>query len=329
MEIRFLEESEYRIWDKFVDTSPQGFIFSKSYWLDTMTDKNYKICILENENEIYAGIVLPNFKRKKIKNILLTQSTGILFRDMSSMKEQKILTNEKEYTNLLINYLKNNNLIIDFDLCFNPNYKYWLPLYWNGFKQTTRYTYYLNYKKINLSEEFKKFSKGHKWTLNKVEKNENIKVEETDNLEEVYEVLRKTYEKEKKEIIYSLQLLKKIDNILRKREEIKIFKIYDKSSNKIHAVGVFIYNEKEVYYWLGGSDEKCRKEGTHTYLIWKAINYFANKTQKFNFGGSMIEEIEKNFRNFGGELTPYFNIYWSKNWSIFYLKKLIKSLRGE
>lgn len=324
MKVKFLKESEYIKWDEFVDASPQGFIFSKSYWLKIITKNDFKICVLENENEIFAGLPLPNFSQNKITNILFTQSLGILYRDMIGIKRQKILTNEKEYTKKIIEFLREKTKIKEINLNFSPKYEYWLPLYWEGFKQTTRYTYYIDYTKVNLEEEFTKFSKGHKWTLNKVEKNKDILIEETEDLDMVYSILEKTYERQGKKIGYSKEMLKNIYNVLREKNEIKIFKIFNKKDEKVHATTIFIYDKKEVYYCLGGSDIEYRKEGTHTYLIWYAINYFSKITKKFNFGGSMLEEVEKNFRNFNGELTPYFNIYWSRNWSVFYLKRLVK-----
>lgn len=324
MEVRLLSENEYDKWNDFVEKSPQGSLFSKSYWLETITKNDFKICVLENENEIFAGMPLPGYSKKRINNILLTQSLGILFRNMEGIKRQKILTNEKEYTKQIIEFLKNKSNIKKINLNFSPYYTYWSPLYWEGFKQTTRYTYFIDYEKINLKEEFTKFSKGHKWTLNKVEKNKNIIIEETDDLYNVYNILKKTYERQHKKIGYSLEMLKNIYDTLKKRDEIKIFKIYDKTDNHIQAVTIFVYDKKEVYYCLGGSDDKYRKEGTHTYLIWYGINYFSGISKRFNFGGSMIEEVDKNFRNFGGELTPYFNIYWTKNWSFYYLKEIIK-----
>ena len=45
-------------------------------------------------------------------------------------------------------------------------------------------------------------------------------------------------------------------------------------------------------------------------LLWEAILYSKNelKAQVFDFEGSMIPSIERYFRKFGGELTPYYTL---------------------
>lgn len=326
MKVRILQKDEYDRWDKFVDESPQGGLFSKSYWLKNVCENDFKLCILENEKEIFAGIALTNFSKNKVKMPILTQSTGILFRKMDGIKNQKKLTNEKEYTNLLFDFILEKLKIVEFNLNFNPNYNYWLPLFWKKFKQTTRYTYMIDYSKTNLEELFKSFSKGHKWTLNKIKKREDIYIFETENFGETYEVLKKTYERQQKKIGYTKEKIEKIYKDLKNRNEIKIFNISNKGDEKIQATIICIYNEKEAYYWLGGSDDEYRNNGVHTYLIWYVINYFSKISKKFNFGGSMIEEVEKNFRNFGGELVPYSNIYWNKYELFFYIKQIVKKM---
>lgn len=324
MEVKFLDNKEFEEWNKFVDLSPQGFIFSKSYWLEVVCNSDFKICVLKNENEIFAGMVLPFYSSKKIRMPIITQTLGILFKEMNEMKKQKQLTNQKEYTNLLMEFILKNKKIERIDLNYSYKYNYWLPLFWKKFKQTTRYTYLINYKEIDLKEEFTKFSKGHKWTLKKIEKNKNLLIEETNDITDIYNVLMKTYERQKKKIGYNKKILGEIFEKLIKRQEIKAFRICNKENKITQAVVIYIYNKKEVYYWLGGSDPDYRDEGVHTYLIWYGISYFSDKVDIFNFGGSMLENVEKNFKNFGGTPTQYYNIFWYKNWLKYYLKQIIK-----
>ena len=142
MIVRYLLEDDYETWNHFVEQSPQGFIWDYSWWLEIVTDGDYKICALfDDDNLIVAGISLPFFSTGTIRQPLLTQSLGMLYEDMSkhnNMRLQKQLTNQKEYSNQIIDFVLND--FKRFSICFNYNYDYWLPLYWKGFKQTTRYT---------------------------------------------------------------------------------------------------------------------------------------------------------------------------------------------
>ena len=183
MIVRYLLEDDYETWNHFVEQSPQGFIWDYSWWLEIVTDGDYKICALfDDDNLIVAGISLPFFSTGTIRQPLLTQSLGMLYEDMSkrnNMRLQKQLTNQKEYSNQIIDFILND--FKRFSICFNYNYDYWLPLYWKVFKQTTRYTYVIDYSNYVLEEEFKRFSKGHKWVLNKVEKKSDLKVIKVDD----------------------------------------------------------------------------------------------------------------------------------------------------
>jgi len=106
-----------------------------------------------------------------------------------------------------------------------------------------------------------------------------------------------------------------------------ILKIVD-SQNQIHAITFYLHNQKEVYYWLGASDEKLRDSGGHTYLTWYAIRYFSSKVHFFNFGGSMIEHVERNFRNFSSKPRQYFKLQYGYDTTWQYAKNLINKMLG-
>ena len=308
MEVKYLDHSEYEKWDAFVQESPQGYVWDYSWFSSIVTSNDFRICaLLDDDNIIVAGIVLHFFSTGKIVTPQLTQSSGLLFEDMSkrnNMRYQKQLTTQKEYTKLIFDFIEKD--IKSFNVCFHYNYDYWLPLYWRGYWQTTRYTYIIDFNNYVLEDEFKRFSKGHKWILNKVEKKSDLKVEEG-KLEEYLAQSTKTYERQHIQRPYTDEMVTAICAELQKKDMLRIFKITD-SSDRIHAISCFITDHNETYYWLGASDESLRDSGGHTYLIWYAIQYFSDKVRYFNFGGSMIEAVEKNFRNFSSPFRMFFFI---------------------
>lgn len=314
--VRYIEEDEYEYWDSFVNLSEQGSCFSKSWWLKISTNDDFRICIYEGSGEIFAGLILPYFNTGKIKMPLLTQSIGILFVNKKNIRMQKKLTNEKEQTNAILEFISTE--ITSFDVNFSYNYDYWLPFYWKNFRETTLYTYIIDYSDFIAENHFSTLSKGHKWTLNQIQKKTNLKVVELHDLQVFYTMAKMTYERKGLRIGYSFELLNSFHLALKKNNACKIFQVIDENNN-IHAVNYIIYDKHEAYYWLGASDSQYRNIGGHTFLIWETIKYFNDKTERFNFGGSMMEDVEKNFRNFSGILKPYFNI--SKN-NQFLLKEI-------
>lgn len=147
MTVKCLEQSEYNDWDLFVEKSPQGYVWDYSWWTEILTDGKFRICaLIDDDNRIIAGIVLSCPQKGVYCGLNLTQANGILFEDMSkinNMRYQKQLTNQKEYTNLLFDFLEKD--FDSFDMKFYYRYDYWLPLYWRGYRQTTRYTYIIDY----------------------------------------------------------------------------------------------------------------------------------------------------------------------------------------
>lgn len=329
MIVRYLSEADYNIWNRFVDESPQGYIWDYSWWLEIVTNSDFQICALfDDDNLIVAGLALPYFSTRCIYQPPLTQSIGILYENMernNNIRLQKQLTKQKEYSNQIIDFILKD--IKKFSVQFNYNYDYWLPLYWKGFKQTTRYTYVIDYSQYILDEEFKRFSKGHKWILNKVEKKSDLRVVKIEDIEEYLAESDKTYRRQGIKKPYSNELVRLLYKELKEREMGTILKIVD-SINQTHAIAVYLHNNKEVYYWLGASDERLRESGGHTYLTWYAIRYFSDKVRFFNFGGSMLEQVERNFRNFSATPRQYFTIQYGFDtlWQL--SKNVIKKLIG-
>lgn len=330
MEVKYLVDSEYEAWDKFVDISPQGFIFDYSWWVNILTNGDFKICALfDDDNIIVAGLVLPFFSKRHIHNPILTQSMGILYEDMSkrnNMRLQKQLTKQKEYAIALWDFF-----IKDIDrlsLQFNYHFEYWSPLYWKGCEQTTKYTFVIDYDNYVPEEEFKRFSKGHKWILNRVQKKSDLKVVETEDVNEYLRESLKTYERQETKRAYSDDVVKALYLELKRQNMVKIFKCID-SEGRIHGIAIFIFDHREVYYWLGASDAVLRESGGHTYMVWYAIQYFADKVGTFNFGGSMMEAVEKNFRNFSSFPKSYYLISYDKRPVLAQAKKLIRLLIGK
>ena len=59
---------------------------------------------------------------------------------------------------------------------------------------------------------------------------------------------------------------------------------------------------------LGGLNESAQRYGSQSYLLWEAIKFSSSKVERFDFEGSMNEQIERFFRAFGAKQQQYFNL---------------------
>jgi lipid II:glycine glycyltransferase (peptidoglycan interpeptide bridge formation enzyme) len=74
-----------------------------------------------------------------------------------------------------------------------------------------------------------------------------------------------------------------------------------------------VYDKNTAYYLIGGYDNKNKHHGAGALSMWEAIK-FAKKTglKNYDFEGSMEQQIERYFRGFGGQITPYYRINKAK-----------------
>lgn len=99
-----------------------------------------------------------------------------------------------------------------------------------------------------------------------------------DDVEEYLRESDKTYQRQGVDKPYSNDIVRRLYKEIMNRQMGTLLKIID-DKNQTHAIAFYLHNDREVYYWLGASDEKLRDSGGHTYLTWYAIRYFADKVR--------------------------------------------------
>ena len=303
-----LNPSQYKMWDRFVDQSPQGDNFCYSWWLDAITKSNFKILAIFDNEEIVAGIPLAFDKNGKVTEPPLTRTLGSLYKDLSSLSEHKQVSKQRNWLNALLQNISPNDVV---GFCTHQNFTDWLPFRWKGFRQTTRYTYIINYKNKDINDLWAKLNRGRKESINRAYKND-ITINTTNDLQRFYKLVELTYQRQGLKFRFPYNDFKRLDDEINKRNMRRIFIASDKTS-QIHASLYVTFNSKSAYALLSGGDPKFRHLFGHTLIMWEAIKYFHDKTNYFNFGGSNIERIENHLRGFGGVLTPYFHVFTEKS----------------
>jgi hypothetical protein len=313
MKVEILEPHQFDQWDTFVDKSPQGDIFCYSWWLEVMTKSKFRILIIKDNNEIVAGMPLTFDAQKKVNIPPLTRTLGVLYKNQEYKSRRKQTSTERKWLSELLKHLPLNDFV---QICMHHSIYDWLPFRWNGFNQTTRYTYIIYFEKKTISDIQKKLDQQIKRRINLANRN-GIKVEITEDFDLLYHYVSLTYERQSLKFTIPYNDFKLLDDILKAKGMRLIFKAID-NNNQTHAVQYVAFNYKSAYALLGGSDTKLRQLGGPTLALWEAVSYFSDKVEYFNFGGSDIKRIETHLRGFGGILTPYFHIYnekliWTRN----------------
>ncbi|MBI1770578.1 MAG: GNAT family N-acetyltransferase [Bacteroidetes bacterium] len=280
-------------------------LFLNDWWMDAVCGDSWDVALVQNGDEVIGA--LPYLKARRFGFRLLnmpklTSFLGPVFKYPEGQKYVSKLSYEMEIMEKLIEQIPSFDL---FRQSFHYSIANWLPFYWKGYEQTTRYTYLLDLDNLNhVFVELKSSVRG------KIRKAEGIvTVQHSRPLEDFYNVFCMTFERQKIKPPIDLVYLKKIDDALSKRNQRKIFYAVDKDG-KVHSALYLIWDNHSSYVHMVGENPQLRNSGAGILLIWKAIEYTRNeiKLTTFDFLGSMIESVEPVRLSFGAKQVPYFQI---------------------
>jgi len=280
-------------------------LFGELWWLDAVAGPgNWDEVRIESGGRLEAR--LPFVMRKKYGVTLLdmpplTQCLGPYFAPIKA-KYSKELARQKDLVQELINRLPCHHIF-----CQNFHYSAanWLPWYWEGYEQSTRYTYVLD----DLSSEEKlweELQSNIRSDIRKAMHRFDLQVRSDLGPDVLLSVCQKTLQRQDKKGLPD-QVVRRIYDTCERRGSGRAFFAVDKQ-DRIHAALYLVWDERTAYYLLGGGDPELRNSGAHSLIMWEAIKYAAIVSRSFDFEGSMLEPVERFFRAFGARQIPYHQI---------------------
>ena len=291
-------------WDLLVDASPQGSVFSRSWWLRAVCQDRFRICTLRRGGRLVAGMPLPVSRMAGLTTTTmppLTQTLGPVLLPSSKSTYEGRLSDEMEVLEALVAAMPRSHI---FSMHFHNSLANWLPFYWAGYQQTTRYTYIIP-DLTDLNAVFSGFSHSKRGNIRKAEGLVTVHADMAPK--DFYENHKMTLRKQGETISYSYDLFKRIHEAACQMSGCKTFYALDKSDN-MHAAIFIIFDRRSAYYLISSIDPDYRTSGSATLLLREAITYASQYTKAFNLEGSMIKGVESSFRKLGGIQTPYFRI---------------------
>ena len=307
--VRCLKVSEYDDWDKFVASSPQGILFHKSYWLRA-SGKEFRIYGYFKGEELFAGLpIVCAVSRLGIKSAShpsLTPYLGVIFRE-SEAKYVTRISDEKGMSRAIAARIKEDFDSVTFN--FTPFSTDLQPFIWEGFSSGVRYTYLLELN--DLENVWKGMDAKRRNDITRAEK-DGIYVETSDDFEQTFTLVEKTFERQDKEATFRTTAFK-YNEILSQKGQCNSFLAKNKEGKAIATVYI-VWDEKRSYYLLGGYDPEESHHGASAIAMWEAIKFTKEELglNEFDFEGSMVQSVEQFFRKFGGRLTPYYTVSWTK-----------------
>jgi hypothetical protein len=192
--------------------------------------------------------------------------------------------------------------------CFKQNAHYtfdnWLPFYWRGFRQTTRYSYVLD--PVNRLEEVRSgFSTDYR--NNKIPRAEaEVRLIHDLPVALLYELLQATYGRQGLGLPISRSFLERLWQSVRRENAGRLFFAQD-AAGRVQAGLLLIWDRRSAYLLVAADDPALRQGGAGVWLTWQAIRYTHEVLglSRFDFLGSMKRPIERARRQFGARPEPY------------------------
>ncbi|NOZ72781.1 MAG: GNAT family N-acetyltransferase [Chloroflexi bacterium] len=278
-------------------------LFAQDWWLEATNFGVWKVANIEKNGSVIARMPYIIRKHRGLTMIVmppLTPHLGPWIAPLSG-KYATRLSREHRLFEQLIHKLPR------FDF-FLQNFHYsitnWLPFYWQGFQQTTRYTYVIE-DLSDLDRVWMQFLPKLRANIRKARKLVSVRTDL--GLETFWHLNRKTFSRQGMDVPYTLDYLIRIDTACAERQQRRIFFAED-AKGHIHAALYLVWDDQAAYYLIGGNDPELQTSGAPSLLIWEAIRFAATVTRTFDFEGSMIPGVERFFRSFGAKQKPYFRV---------------------
>jgi len=296
-------KEEYR---QLCSTEESIPLFSREWWLDTVCgEDNWDVALVKKNKEIVATLpyyIVHKFGGSVIKMPSLTPTMGVWIKYPKNQKYTRQLSFQMEVMTELIDKLPKFSFFYQH---FDYTITNWLPFYWKAFSQTTRYTYIC--ENIKDSDAHWDELKSKIRTEIKKAKKSGLNVVEESNFDILWELVNKTWKRQNKEPGFERDYLESIYNASSGRNAGKILVVSDQ--DKIpYAALLYVWTKDTAYFITSGADPEMRNTGATTLLYWEGMLDAAKTSERVNFCGSMVRNIELLLRGLGTKQKPYFVI---------------------
>lgn len=273
------QDIDYKKWDQTILNSETPFVFAQSFYLNA-TCPQWDALIIGNYESVFPLTYKTKFGFTYLPQPPFTSQLGV-FGKVNTEIEQ-----------LFFDYITQHYKLIDIELNVSNTItsKYITP----------KNTYTLNYQ-----TEYK-FNQNTKRNINKAIENRFI-VERVEN-KEVLPLSQKYLNPFlEREVNLSKTTIILLDNLLKNSMEnqtLYTFKVID-SNQTLKALGHFISNGKHALYLKGTNFDKSDNSGSMHLLMKYAIDFFADKSSIFDFGGGSKQGLANFYMGFGGQASTY------------------------
>ncbi|MBN2468652.1 MAG: GNAT family N-acetyltransferase [Deltaproteobacteria bacterium] len=301
----YISEDDFERWNHFIDESSEGSIYAKTWYLEAV-GLPFRIGVVSKSGNWLGGIVLAKNELRCYSNPLFVKYLGVVYGD-SGGKDYTKMSQQVAIAEKIVDSIRD---IKTFDYTFHPSFTNWLPFYWAGYHQQTRYTYQIERNDFDLVRS--RFKQTVRTQERKAVKS-GIVVRSDVSPERFYRIVSLSFQRQGSPPPFSFRTFFSYYSLLQRNEAIQLIGGY--LGEDLYAVAGIVYDRKSANLVFNGTDPHYTSSAANVLVIVEAIKSGFEKAAIFDFEGSMIKPIEFFYRGFGGQLVPYFNIWKPNIWN--------------
>ena len=306
---RVEESSDLELWDQFVELSPEGTVFNKQHFIQSV-DGFCRVFFVYKGQEIVAGIcVAINSDGNPIDVPYGQYQNGILFKSFIGVTHNKRITEQFKLSELIINEI--SSVFKTHSIVHSTDYTDLRSFQWHNYHTPKLgtydiqllYTASLSVENKSDSEIISNIRTLRRRDLNKVENFSISKSLDVEMLNSMHDdtftrqgLVRSNLEKE---------FLKKVAKgaIDHGFGEISVCEIEGESA----SANLFLFDSKRSYYLIGANNPNYRNTGASTKLMMSNIFSTRDNGMKYvDFVGANSPQRGDFKVSFNAEVLPYF-----------------------
>ncbi len=279
------------------------------WWLDCVCGKNqWDVALSFDAGGNLTGALPYHFSKKMgltlIKMPPLTDYSGVVF-NFDNQQQMKPYAHEAFRQRVLTGLVAQLPKVALFHQQYYPELDNWLPFLWAGFRQTTTYTYRLE-DLTDLQRVFDSFKSSVRTNIRRAKYLVNAKTD--GKATDFYQLYLQSLTRRQLKPSFDIGQLQQLDEALSARGQRKILFAYDKNDGAHHAALYTCWDAETAYFLFWGINPKRKDSHAIQLLFWEAIQLLSAQVKYIDFCGSIIPEMERMIRSFGGVRRPCYVI---------------------
>lgn len=316
-------------WDEFVSKSVNGTIYHSSKWMKIVNLSplyKHQILGIYNGIELCAGLVWVEKKNLNFTSAVTPLGSayiGFVLGKTEATKLSDRVSFEHSVIKEGLKYLETK--YAEINLVMSPGLEDFRPFKSERYSVIPQMTYYLDF--FDSEKLWSSFDGALRRQINKAEKESFI----FDNIftpDEFFQILSSSFERKNNKFPIPREIIE--GAVLEKclKDGRFMFAARDKSSGKLSAGIIFLYDHKRCYYSFAGTAAEYISTGVQPWLILKSLDEIRKSgITILDFVGANIPSIAKFKENFNPSPVNYFKVEKYISGSLKMLKAVVKKIK--